>query len=66
VEEETGLFGAQFMARTLKPDYIFAIDTFVSSDTPLENKRFGDAVLGKGAVLRSIDTSNVTPKTQIV
>jgi putative aminopeptidase FrvX len=65
VEEETGLNGAQFMARTLHPDYVFAIDTFVSSDTPLENKRFGDAVLGKGAVLRSIDTSNVTPKIQI-
>jgi len=65
VEEETGLYGAQFMARTFKPDYMFAIDTFVSSDTPLENKRFGDAVLGQGAVLRSIDTSNVTPKTQI-
>ena len=66
VEEETGLNGAQLMAKTLKPDYAFAIDTFVSSDTPLENKRFGDAVLGKGAVLRSIDTSNITPKTQIM
>jgi putative aminopeptidase FrvX len=66
VEEETGLNGAQVLARTIKPDYVFAIDTFVSSDTPLENKRFGDAVLGKGAVLRSIDTSNVTPKTQIM
>jgi putative aminopeptidase FrvX len=65
VEEETGLNGAQVLAKTLKPDYVFAVDTFVSSDTPLENKRFGDAVLGKGAVLRSIDTSNVTPKTEI-
>ena len=65
VEEETGLNGAQVLAKTLKPDYVFAVDTFVSSDTPLENKRFGDAVLGKGAVLRSIDTSNITPKTEI-
>ena len=65
VEEETGLNGAQVLAKTLKPDYVFAVDTFVSSDTPLENKRFGDAVPGKGAVLRSIDTSNVTPKTEI-
>jgi len=66
VEEETGLLGAQILAKTIKPDFVFALDTFVSSDTPLENKRFGDAVLGKGAVLRSIDTSNITPKAQIV
>jgi len=65
VEEETGLNGAQLLAKTLKPDYVFAIDTFVSTDSPLENKRFGNAILGKGAVLRSIDTSNVTPKTEI-
>ncbi|MCX6562119.1 MAG: M20/M25/M40 family metallo-hydrolase [Candidatus Aminicenantes bacterium] len=65
VEEETGLNGAQLLAKTLKPDYVFAIDTFVSTDSPLENKRFGYAVLGKGAVLRSIDTSNVTPKIEI-
>jgi putative aminopeptidase FrvX len=65
VEEETGLNGAQLLAKTLKPDYVFAIDTFVSTDSPLENKRFGYAVLGQGAVLRSIDTSNVTPKTEI-
>ncbi len=65
VEEETGLNGAQALAKILKPDYVFAIDTFVSTDSPLENKRFGNAVLGRGAVLRSIDTSNITPKTEI-
>ena len=66
VEEEIGLYGAQALAKILKPDYVFAVDTFVSSDSPLENKRFADAVLGKGAVLRSIDTSNVTPKIEIL
>jgi putative aminopeptidase FrvX len=65
VEEEIGLIGAQALAKILKPDYVFAVDTFVSTDSPLENKRFGNAVLGKGAVLRSIDTSNITPKTEI-
>ena len=65
VEDESGLLGAQVLAKTIKPDYVFALDTFVSTDTPLENKRFGNAVLGKGAVLRSIDTSSITPKTQI-
>jgi putative aminopeptidase FrvX len=65
VEEESGLLGAQVLVKTIKPDYVFALDTFVSTDTPLENKRFGNAVLGKGAVLRSIDTSSITPKMQI-
>ena len=65
VEEEIGLVGAQALAKILTPDYVFAIDTFVSTDSPLENKRFGNAILGKGAVLRAIDSSNIVPKTEI-
>lgn len=65
VEEEIGLVGAQALSKILKPDYVFAIDTFVSTDSPLENKRFGNAILGKGAVLRAIDSSNIVPKTEI-
>jgi putative aminopeptidase FrvX len=65
VEEEIGLVGAQALLKILKPDYVFAIDTFVSTDSPLENKRFGNAILGKGAVLRAIDSSNIVPKTEI-
>jgi len=65
VEEEIGLVGAQALAKTLKPDYVFAVDTFVSTDSPLENKRFGNAVLGRGAVLRAIDSSNIVPKMEI-
>lgn len=66
VQEETGLFGAAELAKTLKPDYVFAIDTFVSTDSPLESKRFGFLPVGKGAVVRAIDSSNVTPKTEIL
>jgi putative aminopeptidase FrvX len=66
VQEETGLFGASELAKTLKPDYVFAIDTFVSTDSPLESKRFGYLPVGKGAVVRAIDTSNVTPKPEIL
>jgi putative aminopeptidase FrvX len=62
VEEEIGLNGARAMAEVLKPDYVFAVDTFVSTDSPLENKRFGFARLGHGAVLRAIDSSNITPQ----
>ncbi|MCX6561887.1 MAG: M20/M25/M40 family metallo-hydrolase [Candidatus Aminicenantes bacterium] len=65
VEEETGLLGATELARVLKPDYVFAVDTFVSSDSPLENKRFGNARLGQGAVLRALDSSNIIPKPQL-
>lgn len=65
VQEETGLIGAAELAKTLKPDFVFAIDTFVSTDSPLESKRFGYLPVGKGAVLRAIDSSNVTPRTEI-
>jgi len=65
VQEETGLFGATELAKTLKPDFVFAIDTFVSTDSPLESKRFGYLPVGKGAVLRAVDSSNVTPRTEI-
>lgn len=65
VQEETGLFGAIELAKTLKPDFVFAIDTFVSTDSPLESKRFGYLPVGKGAVLRAVDSSNVTPRTEV-
>jgi putative aminopeptidase len=35
------------------------VDTFVSSDSPLEPKRFGDAEIGKGFVIRAVDNSNI-------
>ncbi len=64
--EEVGLQGAAtFVEQAAKdgrvPDFVFAIDTFVSSDSPLESKRFGDAELGKGFVVRAVDNSNVVP-----
>jgi putative aminopeptidase len=65
VQEETGLFGAAELAKSLRPDYVFAIDTFVSSDSPLESKRFAYAVIGKGAVIRAIDSSSVVPQTEL-
>ncbi|HKN48460.1 MAG TPA: M20/M25/M40 family metallo-hydrolase [Candidatus Polarisedimenticolia bacterium] len=60
VREETGLEGAAAMAQTLHPDLAVAVDTFVSSDTPLERPSFAHAVLGKGPVVRAIDSSNIT------
>jgi putative aminopeptidase FrvX len=65
-EEEVGLKGAAAAAERLAkegnaPDFVFAIDTFVSSDSPIESKRFADAEIGKGFVIRAVDNSNIAP-----
>jgi putative aminopeptidase FrvX len=65
--EEIGLEGAaHFAARAAEgggtPDYVFAVDTFVSADSPLESPRYALGVLGEGFVLRAVDHSNVTPR----
>ncbi len=64
--EELGLIGAGALAKRLAaegrtPDYVFAVDTFVSSDSPLESKRYADAELGKGFAVRAVDSSNIAP-----
>lgn len=69
-EEEVGLKGAAAAAERLAkdgrtPDFVFAIDTFVSSDSPLESKRFADAEIGKGFVIRAVDNSNITPREYV-
>jgi putative aminopeptidase len=69
-EEEVGLKGAAAFAEQAAkegrvPDFVFAIDTFVSSDSPLESKRFGDAEIGKGFVVRAVDNSNVVPREYV-
>lgn len=61
VEEETGLVGAGVLAERLHPAYVFAVDTFVSSDTPIDPQRYAHIPLGSGAVLRAVDNSSITP-----
>ena len=64
VREEIGLEGARAVAQALAgdpPAHVYALDTFVSSDAPLEIKTFADAPLGEGAVARAVDNSSVTP-----
>ena len=67
VEEEIGLNGAKhFAARAAEeggvPEFVFAVDTFVSSDSPLESERFANGLLGDGFVVRAVDNSNVAPR----
>ncbi len=64
--EEEGLVGAAKLAKRLadeghEPDFVFAVDTFVSADSPIESKHFADAEIGKGFVIRAVDNSNIVP-----
>lgn len=61
VEEETGLAGAASLAEREKFDTVFAVDTFVSSDTPVDSRRLAYTPLGQGAVLRGLDNRTLVP-----
>ncbi len=63
VHEEGGLRGAAAMALRFGQTArrIYSIDTFVSSDTPLESPHFAYAPLGDGPVLRATENSGVSP-----
>jgi putative aminopeptidase FrvX len=65
--EEVGLNGAAALAAefgtTVKR--VHAVDTFVSSDSPLESQRFAYAPLGAGAVERAHDNSSVAPASEV-
>ena len=66
--EEVGLDGAAAYAAGVAkhaPDVVFAIDTFVSSDSPMETQRLADAVLGQGFVVRAVDNSNIDPPADV-
>ncbi len=68
--EELGLKGAvAYAARVGKaghsPDVVFAVDMFVSSDSPLETQRYGDTPPGQGFVVRALDNSNTVPPADV-
>ena len=65
VEEETGLAGSGVLAERLHPAYAFAVDTFVSSDSPVDPQRMAHILLGTGAVLRAVDNSSITPPATV-
>jgi len=64
VQEEGGLNGARAFgtAHGAELTHVYSIDTFVSSDTPLESPHFAYAPLGRGAVLRGLDDGTLAPR----
>src|SRR3546814_4747656 len=46
-------------------DLVHAVDTFVSSDSPLESPRFARTPLGAGPVIRALDNSSAAPREEI-
>mgnify|MGYP002395935559 CR=1 FL=1 len=66
VHEEGGLIGARAMARRYGATArrIYSVDTFVSSDTPLESPHFAYAPLGEGPVLRAGENSSISPPAE--
>jgi putative aminopeptidase FrvX len=67
VREETGLEGAMALAKRYgsSAKRVFSIDTFVSSDSPLETTRFAFTPLGQGAVIRGLDNSSVAAPAEV-
>ncbi|MBI5001379.1 MAG: M42 family metallopeptidase [Euryarchaeota archaeon] len=56
VQEEIGLRGAVVVSRTLPLDYVIAVDTYTTTDAPGYDKFYAPVMLGKGPVLRMVDT----------
>lgn len=61
--EEVGLVGAAALAARLGGSVrrVHSVDTFVSSDTPLESPHFAFTPLGDGPVFRAIENSSMAP-----
>jgi hypothetical protein len=53
-----------YQAKGPRPQYVFAVDTFVLTDAPLDPQYLAHANLGDGAVLRTLDSNTVVPHSQ--
>jgi putative aminopeptidase FrvX len=55
--EEVGLVGTNFAAKNYKDlSVVYPIDTYVSTDDPVEDKIYGNTPLGGGAVMRVLES----------
>jgi len=63
VQEETGLKGAKVVGFTLRPDYVFAVDTMTTNDAPMSGDTFEKVLIGKGPAMRMFDNAAIaSPK----
>lgn len=63
VQEEIGLRGANVIANTMDFDYVIALDTYSTTDSPGLEKFYQPVFLGKGPVLRMVDVRMIaSPK----
>jgi len=61
--EEIGLVGAQTLAKNIRDaSIVYPVDTFVSSDAPSEPKFNAYCPLGRGAVIRVLESANYSPR----
>ncbi|HEY9426270.1 MAG TPA: M20/M25/M40 family metallo-hydrolase, partial [Gemmatimonadaceae bacterium] len=67
VREEIGLEGAAALASSLRGSVarVYAVDTFVSSESPLDDHRFAFTPIGAGPVARALDNSSATPPAEV-
>ena len=66
VGEETGLTGSTYAADSLKDlRVVYPIDTYVSSDDPVEPHIFAYCPLGSGAVIRVLESINFVSRENL-
>jgi putative aminopeptidase FrvX len=64
--EETGLVGSTYAEKFMKDVSVgYPIDTYVSSDAPMESKIFGYCPLGNGAIIRVLESINFVNREQL-
>jgi putative aminopeptidase FrvX len=68
VREEIGLEGAAALASSLRGSVarVYALYTFVSSESPRDDHRFAFTPIGSGPVVRALDNSSATPRAEVV
>lgn len=66
IEEEIALTGAKTLAKVFKDaTRVYPVDTFVSSDDPVEPHNYAYCPLGKGAILRVFENINFVPRDEV-
>ncbi len=63
VQEEIGLRGAKVIGFTLRPDYVFAVDTMTTTDGPMQGDTYEKILIGGGPAMRMFDSAAIaSPK----